>query len=257
MRATTHFLTGAAVFLSLAAALPAAAQGTPPQAQPAVAPAKPYKPVDVKLPEPMKDASFEAFRKQLGEIAQKKDRAALTKLVAANFFWQGEDADKTDKKKSPIDNLSAAIGLGGKEPIGWDLLTGYAADSTAQPYPDKQNVMCSPADPSFDDKALEDLAKSTQTDPSEWGYPLTNGVEVRAGAQANAAVAEKLGMHFVRVMPDESAPDQNAAPVVRVVTPSGKTGYVSAEAIAPLGNDQLCYIKDGAGWKIAGFVGGE
>jgi hypothetical protein len=256
MRAPSiHFLFGAAVFLSLAAtAAPAVAQG---QAQPAVAPAKPYKPVDVKLPEPMKDAGFEAFRKQLGEVAQKKDRAALAKLVAPNFFWQGEDADKTDKKKSPIDNLSTAIGLGGKEPIGWDLLAGYAADPTAQPSPDKKDVICSPADPGFDDKALEDLAKATQTDPSEWGYPLTNGVEVRGSAQPNAPVTEKLGMHFVRVMPDESAPAPNAPPVVKVVTPSGKTGFVAAEAVAPLGNDQLCYVKDGTGWKIAGFVGGE
>lgn len=256
MRAPIHFLAGAAVFLSLAAVLPANAQGNPPQSAPAIAPAKPYKPVEVKLPEPMKDASFEAFRKQLGEIAQKKDRAALAKLVAASFFWQGEDADKTDKKKTPIDNLSAAIGLTGKDPIGWDLLTGYAADPTAQPFPDKKDVVCAPADPTFDDKALEDLAKSTQTDPSEWGYPLNNGVEVRGSAQASAPVAEKLGMHFVRVMPDDSAPDQNA-PMVKVVTPSGKTGFVAADMIAPLGNDQLCYIKDGAGWKIAGFIGGE
>jgi hypothetical protein len=118
-------------------------------------------------------------------------------------------------------------------------------------------VLCAPADPGFDDKALEDLAKSTQTDPSEWGYPLTNGLEVRASAQANAPVTEKLGMHFVRVMPDETPPAQNAAPMVKVVAPSGKTGFVAAESIAPLGNDQLCYIKDGSGWKIAGFVGGE
>jgi hypothetical protein len=45
--------------------------------------------------------------------------------------------------------------------------------------------------------------------------------------------------------------------MVRIVTPSGKTGFVAAEAIAPLGNDQICYVKDAAGWKIAGYIGGE
>ena len=32
--------------------------------------------------------------------------------------------------------------------------------------------------------------------------------------------------------------------------PSGKVGYVSADAISPLGNDQVCYVKDGAGWVV-------
>jgi hypothetical protein len=43
--------------------------------------------------------------------------------------------------------------------------------------------------------------------------------------------------------------------MVRVVTPSGKVGYISADILAPLGNDQLCYVKDAGGWKITGFIG--
>ncbi len=247
-----------AVAVSSLAALPAAAQGTAPQAAPAVAPAKPYKPVEVKLPEPMKDASFEAFRKQLGEAAQKKDRAALAKLVVAqNFFWQGEDGEKADKKKSSIDNLAAAVGLNGKDAFGWELLAGYAGDPTASAFPDKPNTFCAPGDPVFDDKALEDVAKATKTDPGDWGYPLTNGVEVRGTAKPDAPVTEKLGMHFVRVMPDDAAPAQDQPTAVRIVTPSGKIGFVSADAVAPLGNDQICYSKEGAGWKIGGYIGGE
>jgi len=42
-----------------------------------------------------------------------------------------------------------------------------------------------------------------------------------------------------------------------VVTPSGKTGFVPAETLNLLGNDQLCYSKEGAGWKISGFIGGD
>lgn len=247
-------ITGTAQSQQLTQAQPA----KPGQPAPTIAPPKPYKPVAVTLPAPMQDPSFEAFRKQLGEAAQKKDRAALAKLVVAQgFFWLAEDGDKADKKKPPIDNVSDAIGLSGKDAMGWDLLAGYASDPTATPYPDKPNVFCAPADPSFDDKALEDLTKATQTDPADWGYPLSDGIEARASSQPNAAVVEKLGMHFVRVMPDEGASQGNAAPMLRVVTPSGKVGFVAAEMIAPLGNDQICYQKDASGWKITGFVGGE
>jgi len=236
------------------------AQAKPQQQQqaPKVAPAKPYPRVPVKLPAPLNDASFEAFRQQLGDIAQKKDRAALAKLVVARgFFWEAENGDKADKKKSGIDNLSAAIGLSGKDGFGWDLLAGYSTDATAAPYPGKQGVICTPADPEFDEKALEDMAKATQTDPGEWGYPLTDGVEVRSANNAKAPVSEKLGLHFIRILSDENdtPPQQNEIPLIRVVTPSGKTGFVSADSLAPLGNDQICYVKEGNDWKITGFVG--
>lgn len=234
------------------------AQAKPQQQAPAAAPAKAYRPLAVQLPTPLSDPSFEAFRKQLGDIAQKKDRAALAKLIVAQgFFWEAENGDKADKKKSGIDNLAVAISLNGKDAAGWELLAAYSEDPTAAPFPGKQGMVCTPADPTFDEKALEELAKSTRTDPGEWGYPLTDGVEVRSTDNVKAPVAEKLGLHFIRILPDENGtpPAGGQVPLVKVVTPSGKTGFVSADAIAPLGNDQLCYVKDPAGWRIAGFVG--
>ena len=39
--------------------------------------------------------------------------------------------------------------------------------------------------------------------------------------------------------------------------PSGKVGFVAMETISPLGMEQVCYIKEGAGWKITGYIGGE
>lgn len=267
MRPVLSLAIAAATFAPLALSAPAFAQAqrpAQPQAQPAapqVAPAKPYKTVAVKLPAPVNDPSFEAFRKQLAEAAQKKDRAALAKLVVAQgFFWEGENGDKADKKKTGIDNLSAAFGLANKNTDGWDILAGYSADPTAMPFPEKQGVVCAPADPAFEDKELEEVAKATGTDPGEWGFPLADGVEVRAAAQPNAQVTEKLGMHFVRVLPDAPPPAQgaqNQIPMIKIVTPSGKTGFVAGEAIAPLGNDQLCYLKDAAGWKITGYIGGD
>jgi hypothetical protein len=136
------------------------------------------------------------------------------------------------------------------------MLAASAEDPTGSPFPDRKDTICAPADPVFNGQELEALTKSTGTDEGDWAYPTQAGVEVRSGPQPNAPVVEKLGMHFVRVMQD-NAPGNQQSPALRVVTPSGKTGFVAAEALNPLGNDQLCYSKEGGGWKISGFIGGE
>ena len=115
-------------------------------------------------------------------------------------------------------------------------------------------MLCAPAEPTLDDKAFEELVTSTQTDPAEWGYPTKEGIEARAQAQDSSPVVEKLGLHFVRVMQDQNA---QPGPMLKVVTPSGKTGFVPAEALSPLGSDQLCFSKEAGGWKISGFVGDD
>jgi len=239
---------------------PAGGSGSPlprgPAAPPPQAAAKPYKPVTISAPAPGSDPSFEAFRKQVGVIAGKKDRKALAGLVAQNFFWMGEKGDRADKKKLGIDNLAKAIQLDGKQAFGWEMLAASAEDPTGSPFPDRKDTICAPADPVFNGQELEALIKSTGTDEGDWAYPTQAGVEVRSGPQPNAPVVEKLGMHFVRVMQD-NAPGNQQSPALRVVTPSGKTGFVAAEALNPLGNDQLCYSKEGGNWKISGFIGGE
>lgn len=258
--AITRYAFPLAIALLIAAPFGAQAQQKqPPQkGPPPPAPAKPYSPIAVKLPGPIADPSFEAFRKQLGEVAAKKDRAGLAKLVVAQgFFWDGEKGDQADKKKSGLENLILAIVLGGKQPIGWDMLQGYAQDPSGSAYPGKQGVVCAPADPELDEKQLEEVAKSTGADPGDFAFPLADSVEVRSAPRADAPVSEKLGMVLIRIFPDpkQAQPKPNEIPMVRVVTPSGKIGFISAELLSPLGNDQLCYVKQADGWKIAGFVG--
>jgi hypothetical protein len=202
----------------------------------------------------MSDAGLDALRKQLGEAVKRKDRAALARLVVAKgFFWERENGDGADKKKSGIDNLTAALGLNNKDGVGWDMLAGYSEDPTAALVPDRKGAACAPSDPTFDGKAFDSLLEATQTDVSEWGYTVSDGIVVHAKPEANAAPVEKLGLHFVRVMPEDK-PASTA--YLRVVAPSGKTGYVSVDAIAPTGNDQICYVKQADGWKIGGYIGG-
>lgn len=228
--------------------------GPPPAAAP-----KPYAPVNFTAPKPLGDPSFDAFREQLGAIAKRKDRGGLAKLVVPKeFFWLNERGDRADKKRAGVDNLSRALNLAAKDGSGWEMLIGYAAEPTAMPLPDRQNTVCAPADPVFDFKQLEELAKATGTNEGEWGYPTHSSVEVRAAPQPDAPVIEKIGMHFVRVMEDDGPePPADQPPMLKIVAPSGKVGYVPADTVSPLGNDQLCYVKDASGWRITGFVGGD
>lgn len=233
------------------------AQAQPPARPGAPAAAKPYKPVTISEPKPHLDPGWTTFRKQLEDIAKRKDRNALAALVATQgFFWLKEDGDAADARKTGIDNLANAIGLANQDGSGWELLAEFAADDTAIPFPDRPGVLCSPAGPQFDVQELEKLAQASQTDIGDWGYTVEPGVEVRAAARANAPVIEKLGVHFVRVMEDTSP--NAASDFIRIVTPSGKIGFISANSIVPLGSDQLCYAKDPSGvWKITGFLGSQ
>jgi hypothetical protein len=236
--------------LLIAAACAAQAQNQPREA----AAARPYKPVAIAPPVPMTDASFEAFRRQLGETAQKKDRTGLSALVVAqDFFWDRGNRDTADKRKSGIDNLVTALGLNNKNSAGWDILFSFTDDPTASASLAHKGAICAPADPAYNASEFTALLNATQTDVSDWGYPVSSGIEVHATAQTAAAVIDKLGLAFVRVRADNGAPSAN---FVRVITPAGKAGYVSADAIAPIGNDQICYVKAGDGWKIGGYVGG-
>lgn len=224
---------------------------------PPMAPIKPYPAVAVTLPVPNTDPSFAAFRTQLAAVAQHKDRAALAKLIVAQgFFWM-QDKDMADKRKPGIANLASAIDLDAKDNSGWEMLAAYATDPTGQQLPDHQNVICAPAEPNVDPKAFDELMKSTHTEPPEWGFPATDGVEVRSAAKPDAPVIEKLGLTLLRVLPDNGPPPEGSQQqFLHIATPSGKAGFIPFDAMSSLGGDQMCYTKDASGWKIAGYLGG-
>jgi len=247
-------MRGLCLIAACAAVLIAGAAAAQNRGPPSLAPAQPYKAVAITPPQPMNDDGFDAMRKQVGEAAQKKDRAAMARLVVARgFFWQREGRNAANKRKSGFDNLSAALGLDNKEGAGWEILFGYAEDPSVSPSPRHNGALCAPADPAFDAKELDALIKATKTDATEWGYPVSDGIEVHATPQANAPTIEKLGLYFVRIVPEAASVP---ASYMRIATPSGRTGYVSIDSIAPIGNDQICYVKDGGAWKIGGYVGG-
>jgi hypothetical protein len=254
------YLSSTLLLAALATALAAGsifAQTDSPAQTPSAA-LGPYKAVPITLPAATNDPSFETFRKRLAEVAQKKDRVALTEIVAPDFFWIPEDTDIADKKLPAVDNAAKALGLnGGADAIGWDALAAYAAEPSTMADPQRNGVFCAPAEAGFDEKAADELATSTQTDASDWVFPLRDGIEVRAAAKQDAPVIEKLGLYLIRVLPDDSPANAVLAAYVKVLTPDGKVGFVPVEGVLPIGGEQLCYVKDASGWKIAGFLGGE
>src|SRR5262249_16415270 len=111
---------------------PGAQRGAPPQAQqqPAPAPPAPYTALKVSPPQPSADPTLAAFRKELVAIAQKKDRAALARLVLAkDFFWMKEEGNAAGKKTG-IDALATALNLAAKDGSGWDMLGELASDES-------------------------------------------------------------------------------------------------------------------------------
>jgi hypothetical protein len=219
-------------------------------------PPGPYKPVPITLPTGLNDPSFDAFRSQLAQIAKKKDRAALARIVAANFFWIPEATDLADKTKPAIENVARALGLDSADAFGWDSLLAYAEIKTAMADPQHKGVFCGPAEPGYDDNAAAELATATHTIASDWMYPTRDGVEVRSAANRDAPLIERLGLHLVRVLPDDSTGVLSGV-FHKVMTPAGKVGFVAIDALRDISEEQLCYIKEGGSWKIAGFYGGE
>jgi len=224
---------------------------------PPPAPVKPYSTVAAPPPQAYADPGFQAFHQQLAAIAAHKDRAALAKLVVAHGFFWVQDKDIADKNKAGIDNFAKAINLDAKDGSGWETLSGFAGDPTGAELPEQKGVVCGPADPALDPKAFQALMQATQTDPSEWGYPVKDGVEMRAAAQPNAPVVEKFGNIMIRVLGDNGPGEgANPPPFLHVAAPDGKSGFVASDAMAPLGGDQMCFRKDAGGWKITGYFGG-
>jgi hypothetical protein len=262
MRFSTTAATLILAVIAAAALVPASAMAQGqlqllPLKPPPPPPIKPYTPVAAAPPQPYGDPGFQALRKQIADAVAHKDRAALAKLTATQGFFWIQDKDRADPQKPGIDNLAKALNLDTADGSGWDVLGGYANEPTAADLPDQKGVICAPADPAIEAKAFQALVEATQTDPTEWGYPLKDGVEVHAAPQPSAPVIETLGPNLVHVLPEApQAVDGNGPPFLHVATPSGKTGFVALDAISPLGGDQMCYAKDASGWKVAGYFGG-
>ena len=133
-----------------------------------------------------------AFSAASGEIAYTRttNTSGGRGVIQENWYypWQAATGQQ-------VRNRQSILSLDGKEATGWNTLAEYAKEPTAEPDEEHKGVVCAPADPAFDENAAETLAKQTQTDPGDWGYPVKDGVEVHAAAKPDALVTDKLGSY--------------------------------------------------------------
>ncbi len=162
---------------------------------------------------------------------------ALAKMIVAkDFFWLGEKGDRADKKRPGIDNLTRAMDLAAKDGSGWEALDRLCRRSDRHAVAGQEGHVLRAGRSGVRDQAAREPRQGNRHQRAEWGYPVQPGVEVRAAMQPNAPVIEKLGMHFVRVMEDDGPePPPNQMPMLKVVAPSGKVGYVPGRRRQPAG----------------------
>ena len=188
----------------------AVAQQQAPQKPRPQAPIKAYQPVATTLPTTVNDPTFDAFRRQLGEIAVKKDKAGLARIVVAQgFFWKGEKGEKADKNKSGMDNLAAAVQLNAKDDSGWDQLASYAYDPTAAPIASHQGRDLLAGGSGFQRQGIRRTAQGDPDRPGGMGLSaafwyrgtLNAGFECSGDRDARAAFHPRAGRRERRRTP--------------------------------------------------------
>src|SRR5579872_646648 len=112
------------VFGMCLAAAPALAQGSA-----RTPPTTPFDIVKVKVPPPLADPSFVAFRQHLAVVAKGRVFDELARNVAARgFFWDRDFGNGFNPKRTGAENLAAAIRLEQGSGAGWQMLADFAAE---------------------------------------------------------------------------------------------------------------------------------
>jgi hypothetical protein len=228
-------------------------------ATPAKSKHAPYQPVAVTLPAASDDAGFVAFRHSLIKVAKARVYSDLARLVVRRgFFWDRDFGGAFDPAKSGVENLAVAVGLEARNGAGWGTLAAFAAEVTTKPEPSRPGVVCSPGQPTFSEPEFDRLLDLTGTAGSDWHYPRGNATAVYAAPRVDSTVIETLGLYFVRVLREGTgAVGGNVAVWQRVLTPTGKIGFVDRTVLLGLEPRRLCYRKDVTGlWQIGGYISG-
>ena len=220
-------------------------------------PIKPYTPVAAKPPVAYDDAAFVAFRKQLSDVAAKKDRAALAKLVVAQgFFWiQDKDMRRSEKARHRQSRQGDRSCRQGRLRLGHSRRLRQRADRGRIARPQGRVLRAGRSD-----HRSAGLRSARQGDADR---SVRMGLSAQGRRRSSCRGATEFsgrrkagfepGARAARFGPPN---DPNPPAFLHVATPSGKSGFIAMDAIAPLGGDQMCYSKDSSGWKITGYLGG-
>jgi hypothetical protein len=79
-----------------------------------------------------------------------------------------------------------ALGLDETDAPGWDAMAAYAVETTVMADDQRTGVFRAPAQPDYDERAADALANATQTEATNWSFPLRDGIEARSAAKQDA-----------------------------------------------------------------------
>lgn len=235
-----------------------------------------YPQVKVELaPAYTPDAAFERFRKGFSDAVARKDAKALFALVAPGFVWTQNNnlTSDFDPGRDAQHNFGVVFGFRafGKDVDGgvengpfWDALAALANDSTYSQSTDGRNLVCSPASVSIVDETVFERARARIETPDEgadWYFIVRSTAVTKAPGDQGAPIAT-LGPEAVPVLKTHQLSDNSkpgSAPThYEVLLPSGRTGWISADAARPFQADRLCYALTAKGeWKIAIYDSAE
>lgn len=228
-----------------------------------------YPEVAVKIDAAYKpDAAFEKMRAAFADAVTKKDVQALSLLVAPTFMWTigGQPADEMDLGRDAVHNFKVVFGFRalGKDADGgvddgpyWDALAAFAGDPTYYAATDSGNLICGPiAADVADDDLFEQARKKIETgdEGADWYFTLAN-TDVTKSPSDTAVIAKinSAALPMLSFYPTAQQGQPAPQPThIEVLLPSGKSGWIAADALRPLFTTRLCYAKTPSGdWKIA------
>lgn len=229
----------------------------------------PYPEVKVQIPEQYKpDAAFAKLQKNLSDAIAGKNAQALFALVGPTFVWlqQDEIADQFDLGGDALENFKVLFGFreAGKHDDGgvkdgpyWDDLAAFAANTKFQKVSD--NLVCGPMTAIVMDQDVFDQARQKigAEDSTEWYFTLADAaVMVGPGTGAEVGKVGQVALPLLDEHPQarEGSAQAPAITHLKVLLPSGKSGWIPASTALLLAPDRLCYAVTASGdWKIAEF----
>jgi hypothetical protein len=213
------------------------------------------------------DAAFQKMQKSFADAVAKKDAQALFSLVGPTFVWTsgGELDDQFDFSGDALQNFKVVFGFRefGKRVDGgvmdgpfWDTLAAFAATTTFDN--SAQTLVCGPIGADIADSNAFENAKRTigAGDSVDWYFTIadTSATATPTGG-GSIGRANQIAVPVLDVYPPVTA-GQPGPPTthLKVLLPSGKSGWIPISAAVPLNADRLCYAHLPSGeWKIALF----
>jgi hypothetical protein len=217
------------------------------------------------------DEAFEKFRKQFSSAVDSKDLKALSALVAPGFVWtvNGALAPDYDTARDPQHNFLVVFGFRapGADADGnvdggpfWSLLQGFATDESLNLNSDSGNLVCSPNSASVVNTEVYERAQNRVAeafDGAQWVFLVGATTVVTSTADGKGTPIGKLAVEAVPVI--STYPEKaDVATHFEILLPSGRRGWIPANAARPMLGDRLCYVRTpGGDWKIGIYDGGE